>query len=233
MKPSRHDVVLMASCVTLTLCGACSTSTHIGEYVPKRRTYEPIVADDPGRQEKSDGSLWADRNQAATLFTDVRAYGLNDVVTVRIEEQAKARRDTTTQIDRDASVRFGFDVAGSLAEGGIEAQSLLDGTSRNAFNSTGRTGRTEDVEFTVAATVTQVLPNGNLFLEGHRVVLVNQEEHHFYVSGVARPEDIRRDNSIESTQLADAQIEFTGLGILTEQQKPGWLTRFFQLVNPL
>jgi flagellar L-ring protein precursor FlgH len=219
--------------MVLMLLGGCAGPSHIQEYVPKRRSYEPLVADDPGRSTQDDGSLWSERNQASTLFTDVRAYGLNDVVTVRIEEQARARRDATTQLDRKASKQFGFDAFGGIADSGIEAESLLQGNSSNTFNSSGRTGRTEDVEFTVAATVTQVLPNGNLFLEGHRVVLVNHEEHHFYVSGVARPEDIKRNNSIASHQLADAEIEFTGLGILTEQQKPGWLTRFFQLINPL
>ncbi|HJL41557.1 MAG TPA: flagellar basal body L-ring protein FlgH [Myxococcales bacterium LLY-WYZ-16_1] len=219
--------------VTAVLGIGCASVSHIETYEPKRRDYEPPAGQDREPPERSIGSLWSDRQQAATLFTDVKAYGPNDVVTVRIEEQARARRDTRTQLDRDASFQFGADAAGKLAEAGIASDRLLEGASSTEFDSFGQTGRTEDVRFTVAATVTQVLPNGNLFLEGHRVVLVNDEEHHFYVSGVARPEDIRRDNSIASFQLADAEIEFTGLGVLSEQQKPGWLTRFFQIISPL
>lgn len=218
--------------LALVLSG-CASTKHIQEYEPKKRTYEPVAAVARDEPERFTGSLWSDRQQAATLFTDVKAYGPNDLVTVRIEEKAKARRDANTSLDRQGSFRFGVDAAGKLAESGLPSDRLLEGSSENGFDSFGQTGRTEDVKFTVAATVTQVLPNGNLFLEGHRVVLVNDEEHHFYVSGVARPEDIRRDNTIASHQLADAQIEFTGLGVLTEQQTPGWLTRFFQIINPL
>lgn len=217
----------------LLLVAGCAKPTHIRDYTAKRRTYEPIVAEDPGRSVRDDGSLWAARNQASTLFTDVKAFGLNDIVTVRIEERARAERDALTELDRSGSFMFGADAAQKLAENGVASDRLLEAQSENTFSSQGRTGRSEDVRFTVAATVTQVLPNGNIFLEGHRVVLVNDEEHHFYISGVARVEDIRRDNSIASFQLADAEIEFTGLGILTEQQKPGWLTRFFQFINPM
>jgi len=215
------------------LLAGCSSTRHIEDYTAKRRSYEPIVAEDPGRSVRDDGSLWANRNQAATLFTDVKAYGLNDIVTVRIEERASAERDAATAIDRGGSFLFGADAAQKLEESGLASDRLLEVASENSFSSAGRTGRSEDVRFTVAATVTQVLPNGNIFVEGHRVVLVNEEEHHFYISGVARVEDIRRDNSIASFQLADAEIEFTGLGVLTEQQKPGWLTRFFRFINPM
>jgi len=219
--------------LALALLGGCASVRHVEEYVPKRRSYEPRVAPDTKEVDPRSGSLWSRHNQAATLFTDVRAYGTNDIITVRIVEQARAERDANTRLNRDGSMVFGVDAAGKLAENGIASDRLLEGSSSNSFNASGRTGRSEDVEFTVAGTITQVLPNGNLFIEGHRVVLVNDEEHHFYVSGVARPEDIRRDNTIASHQLADAEIEFTGLGVLTEQQKPGWLTRFFQIINPL
>lgn len=225
--------MLLGFALSLGGVSGCATPSHIKDYTAKRRTYEPIVAEDPGRSIRDDGSLWAQRNQAQTLFTDVKAYGLNDIVTVRIDERASAERDAATELQRSGSFLFGADAAKKLEESGIASDRLLEAQSDNTFSSNGRTGRTEDVQFTVAATVTQVLPNGNVFLEGHRVVLVNNEEHHFYISGVARVEDIQRDNSITSSLLADAEIEFTGLGVLTEQQKPGWLTRFFQLINPM
>jgi len=76
------------------------------------------------------------------------------------------------------------------------------------------------------------LSNGNLFIEGHRVVLVNDEEHHFYISGVIRPVDIQSDNSVESGVIADAEIEFTGRGVITDKQSPGWLNRTMDYVSP-
>jgi len=84
----------------------------------------------------------------------------------------------------------------------------------------------------VPAIVREVLPNGNLFIEGHRVVLVNNEEQHFYISGVIRPIDIEQDNSIKSTQVADAEIEFTGRGDLSDNQKQGWFARHLSWLWP-
>ena len=78
--------------------------------------------------------------------------------------------------------------------------------------------------------VRQVLPNGALFIEGHRVVLVNNEEHHFYISGVIRPEDIDGLGQIQSSRIADAQIEFTGRGALSTATKRGWLASLLDII---
>ena len=96
----------------------------------------------------------------------------------------------------------------------------------------GRTARQDDVRFTVAATVKKKFANGNLFVEGHRVIMVNDEEHHYYISGVARPADIDAGNRIWSDRLADAEVELTGRGIVSEAQEPGWITKFFKWINP-
>jgi len=93
------------------------------------------------------------------------------------------------------------------------------------LQSSGDTARSESLTATVTAVVTKVFSNGNLFVEGHRVILVNEEEHHFYISGVVRPIDIDQDNSVQSYMVAEAQIEFVGRGVLSDNQKPGWLSR--------
>ncbi len=82
------------------------------------------------------------------------------------------------------------------------------------------------------AVVRKVLPNGNLFVEGHRVVLVNNEEQHFYISGVVRPIDIDQENSVKSSMVADAEIEFVGRGVLTDNQHQGFLSRYLGWLWP-
>ena len=78
----------------------------------------------------------------------------------------------------------------------------------------------------------KVLGNGALYVEGHRVVLVNKEEQHFYISGVVRPEDIDTANVVRSSRIADAQIEITGRGAVSEKNSPGWLSRVLDYVWP-
>ena len=81
--------------------------------------------------------------------------------------------------------------------------------------------------------VRRVLPNGDLFIEGTKVLLINAEELHIYVSGVIRPQDIQADNSVPSSRIADAEIEFSGRGDLTQNQRPGWLQQLLGHVNPM
>jgi flagellar L-ring protein precursor FlgH len=118
------------------------------------------------------------------------------------------------------------------ADEDINPEALLDAGSKINFDAEAGTGRSERLTATVPVMVKKVLPNGNLFVEGHRVILVNNEEHHFYVSGVARPYDIDESNSVPSSRLADAEIEFTGRGVLSEGQKPGPVARFFGWIWP-
>lgn len=220
--------------VGLALCSTACGAAHIKDYEPRRRDYQPIVATEPEATEREDGSIWSASADGNTLVTDVRAYRANDLVTVRVQELASAKRSADTQIDRDGRIDFGGDVGNLVRNmGGIDPDKLMNLRSGTSHDASGQTSRRDDVRFNVAATVTKVLPNGNLFLEGHRVVLVNDEEHHFYISGVARPADIETDNSIASIQLADAQVEFVGDGVMSEGQKPGWLTRVLNFINPL
>ena len=109
----------------------------------------------------------------------------------------------------------------------------IGGSSAGSFQGQGSTDRSESFKATVPAVVTKVLSNGNLFVEGHRAILVNSEEHHFYISGVVRPIDIDQQNSMKSSVVADAQIEFIGRGDLSDNQKQGWLSRYLGWMWPM
>jgi flagellar L-ring protein precursor FlgH len=121
---------------------------------------------------------------------------------------------------------------GTSSSTGNGAGAGLNTSSDSSFHGEGSTGRTERLTATVPATVKKVLPNGNLFIEGHRVVLVNSEEQHFYISGVVRPIDIDQDNSVKSSMVAEAEIEFTGRGVLTDNQKQGFLQKMLGWIWP-
>ena len=95
------------------------------------------------------------------------------------------------------------------------------------------TGRTEKIDWYGFGSRQKVLPNGNLFIEGHRIILVNNEEQHFYISGIIRPIDIDQNNIISSSKVAEAEIEFVGRGIMTENQQQGWFSRYFGWIFPL
>jgi flagellar L-ring protein precursor FlgH len=213
----------------------CSCApTHVASYVPRQRNYAPAASTARVAPETAPGSLWRSDQAASMLFTDARALREQDLLVVKVEEIADAHRDADTDLSRRSD--FGFDIAAFLRVAGLTDPALeakLAAGLDSSFRGAGAARRTERLTATVPALVRTVLPNGNLFIEGHRVVLVNSEEHHFYISGVVRPIDIDQQNSIKSSMIADAEVEFTGRGNLTDNQRQGWLTRFFNWISPL
>ena len=105
-------------------------------------------------------------------------------------------------------------------------------TSENSHQGAGVTTRSGQLTATMTAVVREVLPNGNLVVQGTREVLVNHEQQFMTLTGVVRPQDVSRDNIVLSTQLADANISIGGLGVVADKQRSGWGTWLFDLVWP-
>jgi flagellar L-ring protein precursor FlgH len=214
------------------LAAGCGPA-HVGEYTPKKREYKLPSEAKNEDQPLSPGSLWREGRPASLLFTDARALRTNDLVVIKIEEVADAKRSANTNLNRESSSEAHISAFLGLLEKLNKGKNLdLAGLSKSAFKGEGATDRSEYLTATVPAMVSKVLSNGNLFVEGHRVILVNAEEQHFYISGVVRPIDIDQDNSVKSSMVADAQIEFVGRGVLTDNQKQGWLSRILGWIWP-
>lgn len=233
MRP-RTAIPFLAMALALAFSSACAPSARqIQDYEPRQRQYEFPVEAEELQSSRREGSLWSASDRANYFFTDQRAVRVGDILTVRVQEFATAQRATSTNTSRttemNASIREFLGLVASLQEiaPDLPVELAVEAGSSLAFDSRGETGRTEQLTATVQVIVKQTLPNGNLFIEGHRVILVNAEEHHFYVSGVARPHDIDEHNSIASSHLADAEIQFTGRGVLSDGERPGAFARFF------
>jgi flagellar L-ring protein precursor FlgH len=103
---------------------------------------------------------------------------------------------------------------------------------KNDFKGEGETSRESSMTASISTRVVRVLGNGNLLVAGSRQVKVNAEDQVIVISGVIRPEDIAPDNSVLSTNVADARIEYYGRGVLADKQRPGWLGRVLDWVWP-
>lgn len=208
---------------------------HIHGFVPRQRDYK-TGAYEKAPASVSGGSLWQESSRS--LVADFRASRVGDLVMVRVDESPEAKGDAETQLDRKSSMSFGapkvlgFAAAMQREHPGLDMSDLLEVMSQTSFDGKGATSRGSRVEAAMAVRVKKGLPNGDLFVEGTKVLMVNDEELHIYVSGVVRPEDIAQDNSVRSSVIADAQIEFVGRGVLTDNQHQGWLTRFLTAINP-
>ncbi|HKP62484.1 MAG TPA: flagellar basal body L-ring protein FlgH [Polyangiales bacterium] len=227
----RHLQLIAAACV---LCSACGVQ-HIRTFKPRARDYKP-GAYETAPKSVSEGSLWQEGSRS--LVADFRASRVGDLVTIRVDESPEATGDAETKMNRDADWSIGapkilgFAQALQAENPGLDTGKMLQLISESNFTGTGETSRGSRVEASMAVRVRKQLPNGDLFLEGTKVLMINDEELHIYVSGVVRPEDIAQDNSVSSAVIADAEIEFTGRGVLTDNQRQGWLSKFLSTINP-
>ena len=231
----RH--VLHIGCLFTCAALMFGCVNHIKPYTPKKREYK-LPVESKAMEPQVNGSIFDTNSVASRLMTDPRAQRVNDVVIIVIDEKASAQRDTSTEVGRDDSYSSQLNnflgIIRDLEDEnpdfkGAAAISMLH---QNSFKGEGSTTRNDRFEATVPAMVRKVLPNGSMFVEGHRVVLVNSEEHHFYISGVIRPEDIDGTGSVPSSRMADAQIEFVGRGNLTSGTGQGWLSRILDVIWP-
>ena len=232
----RRFAVSIALPLALLTVAGCYPQSHIRSYTARHREYEPGPYEEEG-QPLSTGSAWQDRSRG--LFADFRASMTGDLVTIRVDENPSAMGGASTDMERESSFdlgvggMFGLVAALQSAYPDLDPSRLVSLMSSTEFAGQGSTRRSSNIEAEVAVRVRRVLPNGDLFIEGTKVLLVNEEELHIYVSGVIRPQDIAPDNSVPSSRIADAEIEFNGRGDLTQNQRVGWLQQILSHVNPL
>ncbi len=222
------------SALPLVACGP----DHIGAYTAKQRDYNAgkYAASDPSLK-AANGSLFSDSNGG--ILEDNRSARVGDLVMVAIDEQADASGDSSTDLAKKSSFDMGITNVFGLVTALKAAMPLADPThmlqymSQSDFAGHGNTSRKGELRGTIAVRIAREMPNGDFFIEGTKVVLINNEEYHLYVSGLIRSADIRDDNSVPSSRIADAEVEFTGRGDIADQQRKGFLGRALDKVNPL
>jgi flagellar L-ring protein precursor FlgH len=160
---------------------------------------------------------------------------VGDIITVRIVENAEASNTADTDLSRRSSIQAGLSTffgKKKFLELFKLNQDLLTSSSENSFNGAGSTTRSGQLTATMTAVVREVLPNGNLVVQGTREVMVNHEQQFITLTGIVRPLDIDRDNIVLSSQLADASITIGGLGVVADKQRSGWGTWIFDFGWP-
>ncbi len=181
------------------------------------------------------GSLWSPRSRS--LYSDIKAHKVGDIVTITISEEADASGEAKTETKRTHGWNgqlgaSNFVLAGKKFLGGDTSFKYSSEFGRTLKGS-GKTSRTNSVTAYMTATVIDVLPNGNLVIRGSRWIKINDELHQIVLEGVIRPVDITRNNTILSQKIADAKIFVVGKGPISRHQKPGWLGQIIDLLFPL
>lgn len=175
---------------------------------------------EPPKQQGRRYSLWDDRQ--SKFFTDARALSAGDILTVDIQINDRARFRNESERSRNASRGIGVAANAGWNWIGTSGSADIDVDSSTSSKGSGATARSEDIRMSVAAVVTDVLPNGNLVINGSQEVLVNHEMRVLTITGIVRPSDIGAANTVSYERIAEARISYGGRGRLTEVQQPGW-----------
>ena len=240
-----RTAALLSVFAALSGCSAIDRLSQIGE-TPKLNAienpttqpgYKPVSMPMPKPEQVSynPNSLW--RNGSRSFFKDQRAHQVGDILTVTVNITDQANFANETVRDRTSKEDSGVtDFIGSKTLG-VQAQKVLpgrlltaDGTSQ--YDGKGTIQRQESLQTNVAAVVTQVLPNGNLVVEGKQEIRVNYEMRELVVAGIVRPEDIQSDNTIDSSKIAQARISYGGRGQISDFQQPPYGQQVMDVLLP-
>jgi len=218
--------ILMTILIVMLGCASAGPKRQAGEISFK----EPqSIKEKPLKPSYAEYSLLQDPESKKSLFSDHRAMQKGDILTVRIVEKATASGEADTTTSRKNIFSgilenfFGINLGG---------HNKLSGKNEMSFEGKGKTNRSDQFSTTITVKVIDVLPNGNLKIEGKRDLIINNEHRYIILKGIVRPEDISYNNEVLSTQVADAEVIYKGKGVIARRQGPGWGMWLLNLILP-
>jgi len=225
--------------IALILLSGCAAQRL--EHDPK---YSPVRPAAVITKPQNTGSIYLTSNNI-NLFETVKAHRIGDILTVVFDEKTTGKKETKTEDRKDVTIGlsnptvFGKAVntdattGNAIADTGLGlADELLQAlntsiASNNDFKSKGKSEQKNSLTGNIGVTVVDVLPNGNLIVQGEKLVTINQGDEYIQLSGTIRSRDVGLDNKISSSKIANAQIVYSGVGLTHDSNSAGWGSRFF------
>jgi flagellar L-ring protein precursor FlgH len=242
---TRCLALLLAPAV-LGGCGATARISQIGDVPPlttiqdpsQQPGYRPVSLPMPAPivGERRPNSLWQAGSRA--FFKDQRAAQIGDILTVVINFDEKAQFNNETQRQRTSSENETLTQVLGLTKqlpkifSGADPTNPLSVSGASNHDGKATMNRQEQVNVQIAALVTQVLPNGNMVVQGHQEFRVNFEVRELQLTGVIRPQDISSTNTVDYSKLAEARISYGGRGQLMDIQQPRYGQQLFDILQP-
>ena len=209
----------------LLLTVGCST-------VPPTNVHQPMTARPAPRYEMANGNgAIYQASSSRPLFEDRRARFVGDTITVKITESTTASSKSNNKLDRSSSSTASVSGLNKLPGKGLVGLDL-NAESANAFSGKGEAANNNIFTGNMTVTVIDVMPNGNLLVSGEKQVAIGREQEFVRVSGVVNPSFVDAFNTVESSRIADARIEYKSSGQVADGMVMGWLARFFLSVMP-
>lgn len=206
----------------------------------KDANYSPVPPPAVQAPAPTTGSIYQ-AGYEVRLFEDIKARRVGDVLTVVLQERTQASKSATTETTKETDITLAnptilgstpqFSAPGLIPLASNQGNGLGTAVdSTHEFTGEGDSSQSNSLTGNITVTIAEVLPNGNLMVRGEKWLTLNQGEEFIQISGIVRPQDISPQNTVVSTQVADARITYSGEGMVADSQRIGWLGRFFMSV---
>jgi flagellar L-ring protein FlgH len=227
MLPGYRGVRIPLAALVAALLAGCAWNT------PPATVHQPMTARPvpPHEVYANAGSIYQPDTARLALFQDIRARWVGDTITILLEEKTSASKKSSAGASRNGSTQISIPVYNKLPGAGLE-NTAVEASSSIDFEGKGDAASNNAFSGKLAVTVIEVYENGNLLVSGEKQVTINRGTEFIRFSGVVNPAYIRPDNSVSSTRVADARLEYRGTGYVDEASTMGWLSRLFMTVSP-
>jgi len=179
-------------------------------------------------------SLFSANAPGMNLFRDVKARNVGDILTIRVVENASATNTATTATQKKGDVSLNAPAVFGLEHGNsaLNFNNMLQAAGGLNFNGTGSTTRSGQLQAEISARVLQVLQNGDIRIEGTKIVIVNGEKQTLTIVGLVRSYDVSPGNIVASTAIANMEVKYDGKGVVADANKQGWFYKFYKVISP-
>ena len=217
---SNVKCLIVLGLLGVLLSGCATTPQELSDFEPIVR---PVA---PPKPNYENGSLFQPRS--LSLFEDPKPHRIGDVLTILLQEQTSASKTAETSASKDDEISF--DVPSILGVAPTHNGSTLLSANiapEREFSGEADSSQSNSLRGEITVTVVDILPNGNMVVQGEKWLTLNKGKEYIRIAGVVRPEDVSSDNTVTSSKLADAQIAYSGEGFLADSNEQGWLSKFF------
>ena len=218
---------LLTVSLLITVTTACSNTIELSKALPNDPDFAPIMPEEEEQRIVPSGSLFKP-NYVNNIYSDSKAHRVGDIISVILSEKTQAKKNAKTELKKESDISL--DAITGL--GGVpitmNGESVQFGINQSSnFKGDSKADQGNSLSGNISVHVLRVLPNGNLMIRGEKWLTLNNGDEYIRLTGVIRSKDINSNNTILSTKVANARIQYAGTGSFADANEQGWLVKFF------
>ncbi|MDP7591932.1 MAG: flagellar basal body L-ring protein FlgH [Litorilituus sp.] len=211
----------------ITQIAACSNTVELSKALPNDPDFAPILPETEEEAIVPTGSLFKE-SYVNNIYSDSKAHRIGDIISVILSESTQANKNAKTELKKERNTTLDPLVGLNGSNVTINGQSLQFGLNQNsAFKGDSKANQGNSLNGNISVHVLKVLPNGNLMIRGEKWITLNNGDEYIRLTGIIRSKDINSNNTILSTKVANARIQYAGTGSFADSNEQGWLAKFF------